>query len=48
MRQCEFVVSHFLTAQTEAWHEAEERRNAEGEKAKCRNEPDVVLQGFTL
>lgn len=30
MRQCEFVVSHFLMAETKAWNEAEE--NAKGEK----------------
>lgn len=42
MRQCEVVVSHFLTKENKAWNEAKEKKNAEGEKVNCRNEGDAT------
>lgn len=38
MKQCKFVVSHFLTAETKA----EEKKNAEREKVTFRNETDAT------
>lgn len=44
MRQCKFVVSHFLTAETKA----EEKKNVEGEKVNFRNEADAMVCSFSV